>query len=207
MKAVLLRLLTAILFCVASSLVIGFVIGMALWVTIGDTHDEIWAASRPIILTLAFLLTCVFLVLDLTNRTSNRSIAVRLCASVLVCLLAVGVRIHTEVSRFEGWNSEDAALAVASRLYPELTSSMVLREDSRSDLSAFGRGPNIHFTVMSGTEPICRLAVCRQYWAWWTCGMYETLKERKAQDAPASNGIQPIRSQTNSPSSAAGSRR
>ncbi len=179
MKRIIQALISGILFFVAADIAIAWPIGILLWAfVLGDAHENIWRILPLVFCAASAGLAVTFVALDLANKTTRRSRMARLVFSVGVCLLALGMRIQAEASRVKGWNPDEAALAVASSCYPGLKDSMVLHEDSRSDIPVFGRGPNIVYTISSGTEPICRVAVCRRYWLWWTCGMYETLKKR-----------------------------
>ena len=169
---------TACLSLVAAFNVIGFAVFMVLWVTIGDTHDGIWAASKYPVIALTIITPAIYLVLDLRNRTSSRSRAIRFWIALLVTVFAVTQKVRSETSRIKGWSPEQAAINVASSLYPESAQSFTLQQLDKQELSVLGRGPSITYLVMADGRPACKIGVCRRYSLWWTCGMYETLKDR-----------------------------
>lgn len=172
------HILTACLTLVAAFNVIGFAMFMVLWVTIGDTHDRIWAASKYPVIALAIIMPIIFLALDWRNRTSFRSRTIRFWLALVVTVFALTQKVRSETSRIKGWSAEQAALNVASSLYPGLALSFTLQQLNREELSVIGRGPIITYVVMADGQPACKVGVCRRYGLWWTCGMYETLKER-----------------------------
>ena len=172
------HVLTACLTFVAALNAIAFVAMMALWVTIGDTHDEIWSATKYLVIALAVAVPLTWLALDWKGKTSTRSRKIRFWISTLVTLFALTQAVMSEAGRIKGWSSEQAALNVASSLYPGSAGAFTLQQLSREELSAVGRGPSITYLVMDAGRPACKVGVCRRYWLWWTCGMYETLKDR-----------------------------
>lgn len=179
MKRIIQTLISGLLLFVATFFAIGWPLAMLLWIfVLGDSYENIWRILPLVFGIISACITIAFVWLDLANKTTKRNRFVRLVFSVSVCMIVAAMEIRDEVSRIKGWSSDEAALSVASSLYPELKSSMVLHEESKSNVPSFGRGPNIVYIVISDTEPVCRVAVCRRYWSWWTCGMYETLKER-----------------------------
>jgi len=163
---------------------IGWPLSMLLWMfVIGDTHEEVWRVLPYFFAVLSGSIAVAFVRLDVMNKSSKRSRRVRLVFSTAVCLLLIGLTVHAEAQRIKGWSAEDAALSVASSLYPDLKQSLVLKVESEENVPAWTRGPNITYIVMAGEEPVCRLAVCRRYWSYWTCGMYETLKTKNPNKA------------------------
>ncbi len=157
---------------------------MILWLfAIGDTHEEVWRVLPCFFAVLSGSIAIAFVRLDVMNKSSKLSRRVRLVLSTAVCLLLLGLTVHAEAQRIKGWSAEDAALSVASSLYPDLKQSLVLKVESETNVPAWTRGPNITYIVMAGEEPVCRLAVCRRYWSYWTCGMYETLKTKNPNKA------------------------
>lgn len=158
---------------------------MLLWMfVIGDTHEEVWRVLPYFFAVLSGIIASVFACLDLMNKTSKRGRRVRLVFSVAVCLLLLVLTVHAEAKRIKGWSAEEAALSVASSLYPDLKRSLVLKVESEENLPSWTRGPNITYTVLSGGEPVCRLAVCRRYRFYWMCGMHETLKDMNPGKVP-----------------------
>ena len=180
MKRAIQIIFSGVLLFVALLAVIGWPLSMLLWMlVIGDTHEEVWGVLPYIFAILSGSIAIGFVTLDFLNKTSPRSRKVRLLFAAAVCLLMLVFTVHAEAKRIKGWSAEDAALSVASSMYPDLTDSFVLRVDSGEEVPAWTRGPNIRYTVLVGDEPVCRLEVCRRYWSYWTCGMSETLKDRK----------------------------
>jgi len=180
MKRAIKIIASGVLLFVALFAVIGWPLSMLLWMfVIGDTHEEVWRVLPYIFAILSGSIAIGFTTLDFLNKTSPRSRKVRLLSASLVCLLLLVLTVHAEAKRIKGWASEDAALSVASSMYPDLKDSLVLWVDLEEHVPAWTRGPNIHYTVLLENEPVCRLEVCRRYWSYWTCGMYETLKNRK----------------------------
>jgi len=182
------HILTACLMLVAAFNMIGFAVFMVLWVTIGDTHDRIWVASKYPVIALAIIIPLIYLVLDWRKRTSSRSRAVRFWLALVVSLFALTQKVRSETSRIKGWSPEQAALNVASSLYPGSAHSFTLQQLKKEELSVMGRGPSITYLVIAEGQPACKVGVCRRYWMWWTCGMYETLKERST----AQQGATPL---------------
>ena len=180
------HILTACLTLVAAFNVIGFAVFRVLWVTIGDTHDWIWAASKYPVIALALIIPVIFLVLDWRNRTSFRSRAIRFWLALVVTLFALTQKVRSEANGVKGWSAERAALNVAASLYPGSSRSFTLQQLNTEELSVIGRGPSITYLVMADGQPACKVGVCRRFGLWWTCGMYETLKERNTaqQGAP-----------------------
>jgi hypothetical protein len=179
MKRIVQTIASGVLLFSASFVTISWPLSMLLWMfVLGDSHEDVWRVLPWVFGALSASIAIGFICLDFMNKTTRRSRMVRLVFSIAVCLLMSVVGIQAEVSRIKGWSAKDAALSVASSLYPELRDSFVLRVDSEEDVPSWTRGPNITYTVLSGDTPVCRLAVCRSYWSYWTCGMYETLRER-----------------------------
>lgn len=180
MKRAIQIILSGILLFVALFAVIGWPLSMLLWMfLIGDTHEEVWRVLPYVCAIASGSIAIGFATLDFLNKTSTRSRKVRFLSALAVCLLMLIFTVHAEAKRIKGWSSEDAALSVASSMYPNQKDSLVLRVDLKEDVPAWTRGPNLHYTVLLEDEPVCRLEVCRRYWSYWTCGMYETLKDRK----------------------------
>ena len=180
MKRAMQIIFSGVLLFVGLFAVIWWPLSMLLWMfVIGDTHEEVWRVLPYVFAILSGSIAIGFITLDFLHKTSPRSRKVRLVSASAACFLLLVFTIRGEAKRIKGWSSEDAALAVASSMYPDLRDSFVLRVEAKNDVPAWTRGPNIRYTVLSGNEPLCRLEVCRQYWSYWTCGMYETLKERK----------------------------
>lgn len=180
MKRAIQIIVSGALLFVALFVAIGWPLSMLLWMfVIGDTHEEVWRVLPYVFAVLSGSISIGFIILDFMSKTSRRSRKVRLLSASLVCLLLLVLTVHAEAKRIKGWSSEDAALSVASSMYPDQKVSLVLRVDLEEDVPAWTRGPNIHYTVLLENEPVCRLEVCRRYWSYWTCGMYETLKDRK----------------------------
>jgi uncharacterized membrane protein SirB2 len=188
MRTKVLHVLTACLTLVAALNVIGFAVFMVLWVTIGDTHDAIWAASKYPVIALAIVIPVIYLVLDWRKGTTSRSRAIRFWLPLVVTLFALTQKVRSETSRIKGWSPEQAALNVASSLYPGSAHSFTLQQLNKEELSVMGRGPSITYLVMDEGQPACKVGVCRRYSLWWTCGMYETLKERNT----AQQGAAPL---------------
>ena len=182
------HILTACLTLVPALKVIGFVVCMVLWVTIGDTHDGVWMASKYPVIALAISIPVIYLVLDWRKRTSARSRAIRLWLALVITLFALTQKVRHETSRIQGWSPEQAALNVASSLYPGSAHSFTLQQLNKEELSVIGRGPSITYLVMADGKPACKVGVCRRYSLWWTCGMYETLKQRNT----AQQGAAPL---------------
>jgi len=178
MKTKSVHILTACLTFVAAFNVIGFAVYMVFWVTIGDAHDRIWAACKYFVIALAVIIPLIYLVLDSGNRTSSRSRAIRFWLALVVTLFALTQKLRSETSCIKGWSPEQAALNVTSSLYPGSVHSFTLQQLKKEELSVMGRSPSITYLVMAGGQPVCKIGVCRRYWLWWTCGMYETLKEQ-----------------------------
>lgn len=172
-------IVSGVLLFVALFAAIGWPLSMLLWMfVIGDTHEEVWRVLPYIFAILSGSISVAFITLDFLNKTSQRSRKVRFLAASAVCLLLFAFTVRAEAKRIKGWSSEDAALSVASSMYPDLKGSFVLRVEEKQEIPAWTRGPNIRYTVLSGDDPVCRLEVCRRYWSYWTCGMSETLKEK-----------------------------
>lgn len=93
MRTKAIHILTACLTLVAAFNVIGFAVGMVLWVTIGDTHDRIWTASKYPVIAVAIIVPVIYLVLDLGNRTSSRSRSIRFWMALLVTLFALTQKV------------------------------------------------------------------------------------------------------------------
>ena len=185
MKRVVFSIIVSGLTYVALTLIIGFATGMALWVTVGDTHEEMWNSSRYIVIVLAALLSLIWLWLDLRGSTSHRSHIIRFWAAFLICIFAFSSKVYDEIHLFKGWGADSAALGIATVLYPTYAGDIVLQIESKNDINSFGRGPSVVYLALHGPEVLCRIGVSRRWWSYWTCGMYETLKPRFAQQGVA----------------------
>jgi len=180
MKRALKAIVSGVLLFFASYLAICWPLSMLLWMfVLGDSHEKTWKILPYIWIVICTGIAVTFVALDLMNKTSKRNRVLRLVSSITICVFVVALSIRGEAKRFKGWSSEQAALSVVSLLYPELADSLIPRIDTTEDVSSWTRGPNIKYTVFSDEEAVCRLEVSRKYRLYWTCGMSETLKDRK----------------------------
>ena len=143
--------------------------------------DAAFPVLALVILLISAATAGIFIRLDLLGKSSAKSRRFRRVYSVVVCLLVVVSTVRTEAGRIKGWSSEEAALSVASSMYPEHSEHLELRVEKKEDVPVLTRGPYIVYLVHLADQPVCRVGVCRRYWSYWTCGLSETLMERKTQ--------------------------
>ena len=185
MKRMLINLLSALLMYFATLYAVSWLASIALWMFfIGDTHENIWRMLPFVFLCIGALTAMLFFILDMKNVTSRRNRVLRTIFSLTVCIIAISVSVWAQLQLFRGWNSDEAALTVATSLYPEYKDMLVLKLESKAEIPSWTRGPSLTYIAMADGIPICRMSVTRRFWSYWTSGMYETLKKRETQHVP-----------------------